>query len=77
MLPSKFKTVNQLKLHLYLQDYLTSDDFSHPDREYLFMSGDDIKRQRIDGFAESFDFERFKFCEFRNVERRFETASEI
>ena len=42
MLTSKFKTVNQLKLHLYLQDYLTSDNFSHPDGEYLFLKNDTI-----------------------------------
>jgi len=69
---SKFNTVNQLKYNLYLQDYLTSDNFTHPDREYLFLEGDQIKRQRIDGFAEIFDFDRYKNCEFRKVQRRFD-----
>ncbi len=67
MLTSKFKTVNQLKLHLYLQDYLTSDDFSHPDREYLFLKNDTITLKRIDGIDEPFDFEKFKHLDFRNI----------
>lgn len=69
MLPSKFKTVNQLKLHLYLQDYLTSDDFSHPDREYIFLDKDTIKLMRMDSIIEIFDFNRYKNSEFRKVQK--------
>ena len=69
MLTSKFKTVNQLKLHLYLQDYLTSDDFSHPDREYIFLDRDTIKLMRMDSIIEIFDFNRYKNSEFRKVQK--------
>ena len=64
-------------MELYIHDYLTSDSFVAPDREYLFLDKDTVKLMRIDGIDEPFDFEKFKHLDFRNVERRFKTASEI
>ena len=65
----KFKTIHSLRLYLYTKDYLTSDAFSTPDREYIFLDGDIIKFNRLDGALEIFDFERFKEYSFRKVQR--------
>ena len=65
----KFNTINQLKMELYIHDYLTSDSFVAPDREYLFLDKDVVKLMRMDLVIEIFDFKRYKNSEFRKVQR--------
>jgi hypothetical protein len=65
----KFNTINQLKMELYIQEYLTSDSFMSPDREYLFLDKDTVKLMRMDSVIETFDFKRYINAEFRKVQR--------
>lgn len=56
----KFSSEKELKLFLKLETYkyLTSDEFSNPDREYIFLDNDNlIKFKRLDGALEIFDFD--------------------
>lgn len=62
-----FKTINTLKLELYLKDHLTSDSFNTPDREYIYLKDDKIKLHRFDSVHEDFDFNRFKDSKFRSI----------
>lgn len=65
----KFNTINQLKMELYIHDYLTSDSFVAPDREYLFLDKDTVKLMRMGAAVEVFDFKRYKNSEFRKVQK--------
>lgn len=68
----KFSSEKELKLFLKLETHkhLTSDSFSAPDREYIFLSEDNlIKFKRLDGALETFNFERHNNLNFRNVIR--------
>lgn len=68
----KFSSEKELKLFLKLETYkyLTSDSFSAPDREYIFLAEDNlIKFKRLDGALEIFNFERHNNLNFRNVLR--------
>ena len=56
----KFSSEKELKLFLKFKmyKYLTSDEFSTPDREYIFLDEDNIiKFKRLDGALEIFDFD--------------------
>ena len=60
MLDSKrYKTINTLKLDLYLKEKLTTVDFNLPLDEYIFLDGDTIKMNSMNGIID-YDFNWFK-----------------
>lgn len=67
----KFSDEVELKLFLRFKvyKYLTSDSFSAPDREYIFLDNSEIKFHRLDGALEIFDFEKYSDYIFRIPER--------
>lgn len=67
----KFSSETELKLFLQFKvyKYLTSDSFTNPDREYIFLDGSEIKFHRLDGALEIFDFKRHLDYIFRIPER--------
>lgn len=63
----QFSSEKEMKLFLKFKayKYLTSDSFSNPDREYIFLDNSEIKFHRLDGALEIFDFEQYKEFSFR------------
>lgn len=70
-----FKVLNEteLKKLLKLYIFLTSEDFTNPDRSYIFLDKkEEIKFIDIGDIVYNFNFEVFKNSEFRIVQKKFE-----